>query len=729
MLKKTFPHFKQLDAMDCGPTCIRMIAKYYGKSYSLQHLRDLSHLDKEGVSFLGMSDAAENIGFKSLGVRVNFKQLVEDVPVPCIAHWNQNHFVVVYEAAENKVKVADPAHGLIEYTKDEFCRSWLSSGKDEGVLLLLEPTPEFYKKETDDKVNKVGFRYLLSYLIPYKKFLIQLALGMLVGSLLQLILPFLTQAVVDYGINNQDIGFVYTILIGQLMLMAGRTSVDFIRSWILLHIGTRIGISIISDFLMKLMKLPLSFFDTKHVGDILQRIRDHDRVNAFLTSTPLTTLFSLMNFIVFSVILGMYSITILLIFLIGTVLYAGWIALFLKVRKELDYKEFAQHADNQSNLIQLITGMQEIRLNNCEKRKRWGWEHIQARLFKLSVKGLAVGQYQEAGSLFINETKNILITIISAKEVIDGNITLGMMMAISYIIGQLNLPISQLIGLITSLQDVKISLERLGEIHNKDNEENPEDNKTSIFPENKTLTLSNVSFQYGGPHSEMVLKDVNMIIPQGKVTAIVGTSGSGKTTLLKLLLKFYDTVEGEIKLGDIQLKNFHADSWRRKCGVVMQDGYIFDDSIANNIALVDDVVDKKKLIQAVKIANIQEFIETLPLAYNTKIGQDGHGLSQGQKQRILLARAVYKDPEYIFLDEATNALDANNEKTIMQNLEQFFEGRTVIVVAHRLSTVKKADQIVVIEKGEIVETGNHAELTEKKGAYYNLVKNQLELGN
>lgn len=729
MLK--FPHYRQLDAMDCGPTCLRIIAKYYGKNYSLQTLREKSFITREGVSLLGISDAAESVGFRTLAAKIPFDKLKEEAPTPFIAHWRQQHFVVVYGFKKDKVLVSDPAHGLVKFTKKEFLDGWLSDkekGEETGVVLLLETTPDFYSND-DEEINKTGFSFLFRYLRPYRKFITQLFLGMFLGSILQLIFPFLTQSIVDVGINNQDINFVTLILIAQLMLYFSRTTVEFIRSWILLHMGTRINISILSDFLIKLMKLPVSFFDTKMVGDLLQRIGDHKRIETFLTSSTLSILFSFVNLIIFAAVLAYYDMQIFAVFFIGSTLYVAWILIFMKKRRDLDYKRFDQMSSNQSNLIQLITGMQEIKLHNSEKQKRWEWERIQAKLFKVSIKSLSLNQYQEAGSTFINEVKNIFISFIAAKAVIDGDITLGMMLAIQYIIGQLNAPIVQLISFIHSSQDAKISLERLGEIHDKENEEEDQASKVTIFPEDLSLKLENVSFQYEGPHSELVLKNINMVIPEGKVTAIVGASGSGKTTLLKLLLKFYEPVDGEVRLGDISLANFSNRLWRDRCGAVLQDGFIFSDTIAKNIAVSDDYINKEKLLYAVKTANIQEFIESLPLGYNTKIGGDGHGLSQGQKQRLLIARSVYKNPDYLYFDEATNSLDANNEKVIMENLDKFFENRTVVVVAHRLSTVKNADQIVVLHKGEITEMGTHEELTKKRGDYYHLVKNQLELGN
>jgi ATP-binding cassette subfamily B protein len=725
-----FPFIKQLDAMDCGPTSLAMIARYYGKVYSQQTLRERSFITREGVSMLGTSDAAESIGMRTMGVRITFDQLANEVLLPCIAHWKQNHFIVVYKIKNKFIYVADPAHGLVKYTKEEFMAGWGSTrqeGENQGLCLLLEPTPDFYKME-DEKLNKSSFKFLFSYLRPYKKFLLQLLLGMLIGSMLQLIFPFLTQAIVDFGINNQDIGFITLILIAQLALFAGRTSVEFIRSWILLHVSTRINISLISDFLIKMMKLPIGFFDTKMIGDILQRIGDHRRIENFLTTSTLNILFSLINLVIFGIVLFIYDMRIFWIFIIGSILYFLWIYVFMKKRRELDFKRFSQLADNQSNLIQLITGMQEIKLNNCEKQKRWQWERIQARLFRVNIKSLSLSQYQQIGSVFINQSKNIFITFFAAKAVIDGDMTLGMMLAVQYIIGQLNSPIEQLINFMHTTQDAKISLERLGEIHQKEDEEDPDQEKVSILPRDKTINISGLSFQYEGPHSEFVLKDVDLQIPEGKITAIVGVSGSGKTTLIKLMLGFYPPSKGEIKIGDLDIRNISNRLWRQQVGSVMQDGFIFSDTIAKNIAVRDELVDKKRLLEAARIANIQEFVDSLPLGYNTKIGQEGHGLSQGQKQRILIARAAYSSPEYLFFDEATNALDANNERAIMENLENFFKGRTVLIVAHRLSTVKNADQIVVLEKGKIVERGTHRELTKMKGAYYNLVKNQLELG-
>jgi ATP-binding cassette subfamily B protein len=718
--------------MDCGPTCLRMVAKYYGKSITLQQLRSLAKTTREGSSLLGISDAAEKIGFRTLGIKVSYERLVEDAPLPCIAHWNQNHFVIIYKIKKDIIYIADPAHGLLKYKKDEFLKCW-QSDHHEGILLLLEPTPEFSQEDSfssnnEDK-NKKGFSFLFQYLFKYKKLLTQLIIGLIAGSLLQLLFPFLTQSIVEIGVQNSDLHFIYLILFAQLMLFLGRTTIEIIRSWILMHISSRINISLVSDFFVKLMKLPISFFDVKMTGDIMQRINDHHRIESFLTSATLNVLFSFVNLIVFSFVLAYYSLTIFTVFLFGSVLYFVWILFFLKQRADLDYKRFTQNSQNQSKVMELITGMQEIKLHNAERQKRWQWENIQVRLFKINIKGLSLEQTQNAGSGLINELKNILITFLSAKLVIDGQITLGMMLSISYIIGQLNSPIMQLVGFTQSLQDARLSLERLSEIHNKEDEEKHLEESIMDVEQHTDIYLHKVAFQYTGVYGDMVLNDLDITIPCNKITAIVGSSGSGKTTLMKLLLKFYEPVSGEIKVGDQNLSAISAKTWRNLCGVVMQEGYIFSDTIANNIAIGVEDIDKKRLRHACSVANIKEYIEALPLGYNTKIGMDGIGLSTGQKQRILIARAVYKNPDYLFFDEATSALDATNEKVIMNNLSEFFRGKTVVVIAHRLSTVKNADQIVVLEKGKIVERGTHAELTTLRGSYFELVKNQLELGN
>ncbi|GHU80332.1 ABC transporter ATP-binding protein [Bacteroidia bacterium] len=736
-MKKNFPLYTQLDVMDCGPTCLRIIAKYYGRSYTLQTLREKSFITREGVSMLGVSDAAESIGFHTIGVRIGFEQLVNDVNLPCILHWNQNHFVVCHDIKKKKnndyaIKIVDPIGEKYVMNSEEFLRCWISSktqGKDTGTTLLLEPTPDFYTHEDDKEKQGKNLGYFLHYLFPYKSQLFQLLVGLLLGSIFSLILPFLTQAVVDQGIGNNNLSFISLILIAQLVLSVTQMAVNFIQSWITLHVNTRISISLISDFLTKLMKLPLNFFDAKNIGDIMQRIGDHDRIKNFMTGTTLFTLFSFFNFFIFAFILAYYNLSILTVFVAGNALYVTWILSFMRYRKRLDYKRFTQSSANQSNLVQLVTGMQEIKLNNCERQQRWKWERVQIKLFKINIKGMALGQYQQIGSIFFNQTTSLFISYLSAKAVVEGNITLGMMMSISYIIGQLSGPISQVIGFAQSLQDAKISLERLNEIHNREDEEQAIENKINTLPENKSLRMKHVWFSYDGAERDYVLEDLSLVIPQNKITAIVGASGSGKTTLIKLLLGFYSPLKGEIEADTVNLQEINPHLWRQKTSAVMQDGFIFSDTIANNIAVGEEDIDKKRLYYAVETANIREFIESLPLKYNTKIGMEGKGVSQGQRQRLLIARAVYKNPEFLFFDEATNALDANNERIIMDRLSEFYKGKTVVIVAHRLSTVQNADNIIVLDKGKIAEEGTHGELTVKRGAYYTLVKNQLELGN
>jgi len=726
----SFPFYKQLDAMDCGPTCLRMVARHYGKHFNLQTLRDKSHLNVEGVSMLGIARAAESIGMQSMGVSLSWERLMQEAPLPAIVHWKQNHFVVVYKIRKDRVWVADPAFGHIVYTREEFLKGWISTRKDgeaKGAVLLLEVTPDFHKLD-EEPLNKTGFRYLGRYLLPYKRYVRHLILGVVLGSIIQFLLPFLFQSIVDFGITNQDLRFIYLVLIFQFVLILSQMGIDFIRRWILLHLSTRINISLIADFLSKLMKLPVGFFDTKLTGDILQRIGDHRRVEEFITTSSLTILFSMVNLVVFAIILGIYSIKILLIFLAGALAYFLWISLYMKKRRSLDQQYFNKQADNQSKLIQIILGIREIKLNNAERKSQWEWKDIQAGMFRVNMKSLALNQNQEAGGVFINETKNILINVVAAIAVLQGDLTLGTLLAISYILGQLNGPIEAMISFFHRAQDAKISLERLGEIHELDDEFEQE-SSLAVLPAIEKVQVNKLSFSYPGAITRKVVEEVNLSLQKDAVTALVGVSGSGKTTLLKLLLGFYPPSEGEIRIGDMNLQMVPPELWRSRCGVVMQDGFIFSDSIARNIALGEDHIKTDQMLYAARMACIDSFIDALPLGYNTRIGQEGLSLSGGEQQRILIARAIYKNPSFLFLDEGTSALDANNEKKIMENLQLVFRGKTVLIVAHRLSTVKNADQILVMDGGRIVEQGKHNALIAKKGHYFELVRNQLELGN
>jgi ATP-binding cassette subfamily B protein len=730
-LTKKFPHYTQSESKDCGPTCLKIIANHYGKLLNIQTIRELAETTREGSNLLTLSNAAEAIGFRSLGVKLSLQDLME-APFPCILHWNKNHYVVLYKVKKGKFYISDPAIGLVVYDQNEFLTSWIGHNADEttkeGIVLLLEPTPKFFDENNEENEDpSYGFSMLFKYVFRYKSFIIQLSIGLLAGSLLQLIFPFLTQSVVDVGIQNQNIHFVYVVLVAQLFLFFGKTALELIRSWIVLHLSTRINISLISDFFIKLMKLPIAYFDVRMTGDILQRINDHHRIERILTTSSLNVLFSIVNMFIMGGVLAYYNWTIFAVFFIGSVLYFIWVTLFLKKREKLDYARFAEISAEQSKVIELINGMQEIKLHNAEKQKRWGWEYIQARLFKVSLKSLVLEQTQTIGSNFINEVKNIFIVFISAKLVIDGEITLGMMMAITSIVGNLNGPVVQLISFIREIQDAKISLARLAEIHDKEDESQNDAEKTNDVPASGDVQLKNVSFRYTGSDIN-VLEELNLTIPGKKITAIVGASGSGKTTLMKLLLKFYNPKTGTITIDGIDLEMVTQKSWRDHIGSVLQEGFIFNDTIANNIALGAEIVDKDRLRYAADVANIKEFIEEYPSRYNTLIGSEGVGMSTGQKQRLLIARAVYKNPEILFFDEATSALDANNEKEIMEKLHTFFTDKTVVVIAHRLSTVMNADQIVVLEKGKIIETGNHEELVALKGSYFKLVRNQLQLG-
>ncbi|MGX1024677.1 peptidase domain-containing ABC transporter [Psychroflexus sp. MBR-150] len=730
MLKKKFPFYRQLDNKDCGPTCLRMIAKYHGKTFSREFLRDKAGITRTGVNMGGIADAAEAIELRTLGMRMSLESLVKEAPTPFIVPWRQKHFVVVHKTTQNKIYVADPANGFLTYKHNEFLNAWTNTTDKNGFVLLLEPNANFYKQEELDKTNKKGFSFLFPYLKPYKRIIYQLFLGLLVGLAIQFTLPFLTQSVVDVGVNNQDIPFIYLILIAQLVLFISQTLVNIFRDWIMLHINGRFHIKMVSDFLFKMLKLPINFFDTRNTGEHLQRITDHRRIQNFISSQTVTTLYSILLFLVFSGVLAYYDLTIFAVFIVSALFYLGWIFFFLKKRAELDFKRFDEMSQSQSSLVQIINGVREVKVNNSQRKNRWKWEQVQISLFKTSMSSLRLAHSQTLGSNFINELKNIIITFLSATAVVKGDITLGMMLSIQYIVGQLNGPLSNFIGFIQLWQDAKISLERLNQVHSLEDEDEKTIKKVFELPSDKSIYIKNLSFQYGSKSSPMVLKNLSFTIPEGKTTAIVGASGSGKTTLIKLLLKFYDLTTGVIQIGNINLSDINNDYWRKSCGAVMQETFIFNDTIAGNISESEqgEIIDNDKLNNAVYISNIEEFINKLPNKLNTELGTSGIRLSGGQGQRLMIARAVYKNPEYIFFDEATSSLDANNEKIIMEKLNAFLKEKTSVIVAHRLSTVRNADNIIVLEDGKIVEQGNHLELSEKKGKYYQLVKNQLELG-
>lgn len=730
MLNKKFPFYRQLDNKDCGPTCLRMIAKYHGKTFSREFLRDKAGITRIGVNMGGIADAAEYIEMRTLGMRISIESLVKEAPTPFIVPWRQKHFVVVYKTSPTKIYVADPAKGLLSYTHENFQKAWTNTDDQNGFVLLLEPNSKF-NKQHDDNTKTKGFSFLIPYLKPYKRIIYQLFIGLVVGIAIQFSLPFFIQSVVDVGVNNRDIPFIYLILVAQLVLFLSQTLVNIFRDWLMLHINGRFHIKMVSDFLYKMLKLPINFFDTRNTGEHLQRITDHRRVQDFISSSSFSMLYSLILFLVFSLVLAYYDLQIFLIFIIGAVLYVSWIFFFLKRRAELDFKRFDEMSQSQTSLVQILNGVREVKVNNSQRKNRWKWEQVQISLFRTTMSSLKLSHFQRIGSNFINELKNILITFLSATAVVTGDITLGMMLSIQYIVGQLNSPLGNFISFIQLWQDAKISLERLSQVHSLDDEDTKSNSHSNNIPIDKSIHIKNLSFQYGSKSSEMVLKNLNMEIPYSKTTAIVGASGSGKTTLIKLLLKFHKPTSGDIFVGETKLDAINNNTWRMNCGAVLQETFIFNDTIAGNISESEqsEIVNRKKLEDAVYISNISDFVDRLPNKLYTELGTSGIRLSGGQEQRLMIARAVYKNPKFIFFDEATSSLDANNEKVIMGKLNNFIKNKTAIIVAHRLSTVKNADNIIVLDNGEIVEQGNHVELTRKRGKYYELVKNQLELGN
>ncbi len=723
---------RQKDVMQCGIACLAMICRHYGSNIDIDDIERLCPASREGVSLLAVSETAKTLGLETVSAKLTPERLAE-MPLPCMLHWNHNHFVVLYgvrgKARNRKFYVADPGKGRVCYSYEDFCSKWSDKASGAGIATMFHPSEGFRRNTDKEKRQKRSLRYVMGYVGRYRLHFVQIFVGLLLGSLLQLILPFLTQAIVDIGIKDGDIGFIWMILLGELMIVTGATATDFIRRWLLLHISMRINLSLVGDFFIKLLRLPMSYFDRKLTGDLMQRIADHNRIQSFLTSQMLSVLFSVLNMMVFGVVLAVYNSLIFWVFMAGSFVYSLWIVLFLRRRKVLDYELFSCLSASQNKTLQFLTSMQEIKLQGCERRRRWEWEDAQAELYAVQMKMQKLVQTEEAGSVFINEIKNIFITVLAATAVINGSLTLGSMLAVQYIIGQLNSPVNQLMGFIYSMQDVKISLERINEIHiNRDEESGKRENLTG-FDGKKEVEIAHLSFKYDPHELKWALSNVDIKIPQGGVTAIVGASGSGKSTLIKLMLGYYEPTCGTIRIGKTDLLKLNLKWWRRQCGVVMQDGVIFSESIGRNIAIGDEEIDTDRLHRAARIACIHDYIMELPLQYETMIGADGNGISQGQQQRILIARAVYRNPDFIFLDEATNSLDANNERKIVENLAGFYRGRTVVVVAHRLSTVRDADNIVVMEAGRVVETGTHKQLIELRGEYYRLVKNQLELGN
>lgn len=729
---------RQYDQMDCGPSCLGMISNHYGKDISLHFLRESCHITKEGVSLLGIDEAAQEIGYETFSGSLSLEQLqeIESNNFPCILYWNNNHYVVLRGInkkglfkKQTKWKIADSAHGFIELNDEKFKESWLGDNTT-GVALFLKPQDKFYETEFKEP-QKISLSYFLNYFKSHKKRLIYVFLLMLLGSSINMIFPFLTQFLIDKGITNKDINYIQLILFSQLSLYVGAIIIEIFRNWSLLIVGTKISIQIISDFLYKILELPLGFFDSKLIGDFKQRIQDNDRIEYFLTSHSITTFFSTITFTVFFVVLAYYNLKILLIYSALTLLSIGWSYYFLKKRKILDYHKFIENSNNQETTYEILNGVSEMKLNNFEEYKCNQWKEVQNKLFKINLKILRLDQIQTSGFNFINHIKNICVSFYTAILVVQGDMSLGVLLSVSYIIGMMNSPVDQLILFLRSLQEAKLSLARLNEVQNESSEEKADYEELALKNTNinSGIKLSNISFQYEGPRSPFVLKNIDMYIPDGKITAIVGSSGSGKTTLMKLLLRFYNSVGGHISFNGQNILNISPKSIRKNCGVVMQDGFIFSDTIKRNIATSDEEIDYDRLKWAAKVANVYEYIESLPLQYDTKVGAAGSGLSGGQKQRILIARAVYKNPHYVFFDEATSALDAENEKIIHNNLFDFFKGKTVVIIAHRLSTVRHADQIVVLNKGKISEVGSHAQLVEKKGDYFSLVKNQLELGS
>lgn len=732
--------YRQRDSADCGPTCLRMIAAHYGKQYSLSFLCNRCQISREGASMYGMSVAAESIGLRPVVARLHLSFWKPESPLPAILYWDKNHFIVLYKVSYSKISrkkkfhIVDPAYGKIILSEKDFLNKWSILTEDErGYALFLEPSNLFYEGSEDfahaEIKNKGFIRFFIPYLHKYRRHIALIILAMVTGNLLLLIAPFITQTLIDKGVQKNDFDYISLLLLFQGILFVAGIFGEVIRNYLLRHISARINIAVLSDFLFKLMKLPLSFFESRMKGDLIQRIYDFSKLERIFTYSGLNFLISSTYILFFSIILIYYNLIVFLIFIFATIITIVMTFGFLHYLMSVYYRRISLVSANNSQILEIIEGVQEIKMNNLASSKLFEWEMLQSKLFKVNLTALSIEQTWAVCTGLLEQAKNISITFVAAWFVIKGEMTIGTMLAISFIVGQLNNPVRVVIEFFREMVDVRLSYERINEVHDSSDEESAHTSSQLIASELKDggIQLHNVSFCYNGSE-KLVLKNISFSIPKGKVTAIVGASGSGKTTLLKLLLKFYDPTEGEISLDGNSLLHASPQSWRDQCGAVLQEGYIFTDTIKGNITAGNDVVDNDALRRVAQMANIDDFIKDLPLGYETKIGNGGISISTGQKQRILIARALYKNPQFLFLDEATSSLDARNEKEIIVRLNEIFKGKTVVVIAHRLSTVKNADQIVVLDKGIVCELGTHVQLINMKGQYYSLVKNQLELG-
>ena len=721
---------RQLDAMDCGPACLAYISKIYDKKYSLQYLREICYISKRGVTLLGILEAGKAIGFEVFSTKVDLDTIINKVKLyPCIIHWEQNHFVVLNKIVKTKKSklyfyLMDPRSGFIKLNEKQFRNGWLGNN-DKGIVAFFEPKDEFLNISIE-KQKKINYEELLYSLHPYKKKFVLLIFLVFASSLITLVFPFFTKELIDNGISQKNLNLISLILLAQLSLFLGSMIINVIRNWLTLYIGTYVSINLISDFITKLVKLPMKNFDNHMIGDLNQRIIDNERIERLITSESITTFFSIFSFLVFFVVLAYFNIITLVIYFALTLIGLLWSIYWINKKKILDFYEFQLKSKNQESIFEIFSGIRDIKLFQLENFKLTKWQSVQNELLSLNIKILKIDQIQTFGYQFINQLKNIIVTYFVAILVLKGKMSLGTLLSISYIIGEMNSPIAQLVSFIKKLQEAKLSFTRLSEISTQLPEEN-NFNKQLNTKNNEGIVINNLSFSYENIQSSIVLNNINITIPNSKVTAIVGHSGSGKTTLMKILLRFYEPTKGNIYFNGDDILTISPNDLRKHIGTVLQDGFIFSETIERNVVTNSEEADLEKLNNALKIACIFDFVNSLPQKHNTIIGSLGNNLSTGQKQRILIARAIYKNPNYLFLDEATSALDSKTEKIIHNNLIEFYKNKTVLIIAHRLSTVKNADNIIVLDSGKVVESGNHKELIEKKGAYYDLINNQLEL--